>query len=246
MIRLSKAMALANEAIFSPVKKNPWYPISQLGDWVYDFPVFTRDMTYQPLDRGSFTTAILASNGKVYLFTRETGDLSKTILADLNEKLGPQPNLPILRYIGKHYWYGQNDPTSIFESELYQVGLSDFWFRHPRQKQYIQTLMRIPSHTFWSTFAEPDMNGAYGLLEAEFGFDLVDPDLQEDEWEDIVDSINTLVTFIGQNYPNVKLIKDIRMKNVALDGESKLILLDIFVATDTLRSWWASPTRFTN
>ena len=230
MIHLAKAMALANEAIFSPVKTNPWYPISQLGDWVYDFPVFTSDMTYKPLGRGSFSEAILASNGKVYLISRED-ELSKTILADLNEKLGAQPNLPIIRFIGRHYSYGQNDPRSIYESELYQVGNNDFWSKHPMQKQYLTTLYRLPEHTFWSTFAEPDMMGAYGLLEAEFGIDLVDPDVQEAEWEDIVDSINTLVTFIGRNYPNVTLIKDVRLQNVALDGNGQLILLDIFIAS---------------
>jgi hypothetical protein len=238
MIRLSKAIALANEAIFSKVKKNPWQKISQLGDWVYDFPVFTDDMTYRPLDSGSFSTVILASNGKVYIMTRGKGDLSKTILADLNEKLGPQPNLPIIRYIGEHNWYGKNDPISIFESELYQVGSIDFWLQHPRQKQYLQTLLRIPEHTFWSTFAEPDMNGAYSLVEAEFGIDMVDPDLQEAEWEDIVDSLNILVTFIGEHYPNVRLIKDVGINNVALDGEGQFILLDIFVAKDAFLEWW--------
>ena len=229
----SEAMANANDILLKRRRKNPKeIPLSKMPTWVEEFPnVFKKGMTFQQIGDGSFSTAWLASNGKVYIATNEKNDMSKRILSDLNEKLGPQPNLPIIRYIGTTTMYGKDNPFSVYESELYRVGDADFWLEHPKQKQYLQCLLRMPEHTFFATFAEPSISNAYGMLESCFAHDLIDYEEQMDDWEDIVDSMKTLIDFANEYYPNISDFgKDVSIKNVALDAENKFILLDIFVA----------------
>jgi hypothetical protein len=227
---LAKAMTENYKLV---VRKNPAFMTDMFLKVLDEDDNIIADIPVSVMSKGTFTIATRDEENNVYLLVDEDepcGEMTKAFLADLNNRDGEQPFIPVVEAIG---WYKkprtQNKYLRVYKSPLYKSPFKKA--DSPQGWEMYKVLKRViedsSSATYDRRMAKWSLDMRYRVASDMQSLDEEPPkSVDELTWKSFCETVAYMCNE-SVNYSDVWLM-EISPRNLATDGNGQLILLDIF------------------
>ena len=227
MFDLATAMKLAYKE--ASQKKNPKKSVTL--NILDENDNVTESIKVQYLGRGAFSKVYWDGKKRVVIVIDEDtcGEMTKSMLADLNAREGEQPFIPYVMELG---WLPKPKGSGwlrVYESPLYKSPLrkTDSLEAWNMSKVLIEVIKLSKNVTFNKNLAKWSLDSRYRTATTMESLDEEPPnDVDASNWKAFCETVAYLCRE-SVNYSSQWLM-EASPRNLATDGNGQLILLDIF------------------